>query len=307
MAVALVGAGGAWAAEPAPPKKLRVGFQKYGTLIVLKAEGTLERKLKDKGVEVSWAEFQGGVKVLEALKVGAIDFGVAGDAPPVVAQAGGASFVYVGVEPPSPKGEAVLVRADSPFQTVADLKGKRVATSRGGNAHYLTLRALAGAGLSGSDVSWTWLFPADARSAIETGAIDAWGVWDPFLAAAQQTGKLRVLADGVSAGVANYQFFLASRAFATAHPDIVNVILEEIADIDRRAKQDPAPIVEAVAAATGIDKAVVDVAIRRMGFGVTPLSAEIVASQQALADTFRKEGIIDKAIDVREAVLAVSQ
>ncbi|GLK69002.1 aliphatic sulfonate ABC transporter substrate-binding protein [Hansschlegelia plantiphila] len=306
-ALLLVSASAAAEAEGSSIETLRLGFQKYGTLIVLKAEGSLERRLKDKGIAVTWAEFQGGVKVLEALRVGAIDFGTTGDAPPVIAQAQGAPFVYVAVEPPAPHGEALVVRADSPFQTVSDLKGKRIATSRGGNAHYLSLQSLAAAGLSGKDVTWSWLFPADARPALESGAVDAWGVWDPFLAGAQKGGQLRVLADGATAGVANHQFFLASRDLADKHPEIVAIILDELAKIDQRALQDPTLIVAAVADATGIDREALDVAIRRMGFGVKPLTAEIVDSQQKLADAFLKEGIIDNPITVQDNVAGASR
>ena len=107
-------------------KVVRIGFQKYGKLVLLKSKGTLEDKLKAAGYKVVWTEFPSGPPLLEALNVGAIDFGHAGEAPPIFGQAAGAPFLYVAHEPPAPEGEAILVPRESPIKTVADLRGKKV-------------------------------------------------------------------------------------------------------------------------------------------------------------------------------------
>ena len=97
-------------------KVVRIGFQKYGKLVLLKSKGTLEEKLKTVGYKVVWTEFPSGPPLLEALNVGAIDFGNTGEAPPIFAQAAGAPIQYVAYEPPAPKGEAILVPKDSKLQ-----------------------------------------------------------------------------------------------------------------------------------------------------------------------------------------------
>jgi len=119
--------GPAWADE----KTIRIGFQKYGTLILLKGQGVLEKALEPLGYSVSWTEFPAGPQLLEGLNVGAIDFGSTGEAPPIFAQAAGAPLVYVAHEPPAPRGEAILVPKDSAIQKVADLKGRKVALNKG--------------------------------------------------------------------------------------------------------------------------------------------------------------------------------
>ena len=96
----------------AQEKVVRIGFQKYGKLVLLKSKGTLEPKLKALGYSVAWTEFPSGPPLLEALNVGAIDFGNTGEAPPIFAQAAGAPIQYVAYEPPAPKGEAILVPKD---------------------------------------------------------------------------------------------------------------------------------------------------------------------------------------------------
>ena len=163
---------------------LRIGYQKYGTLVLLKSSGALEKRLAEQGVEVKWTEFPGGPQLLEGLNVGSVDFGVTGETPPVFAQAAGADLLYVAHEPPAPTGEAILVPKDSPIKSVAELKGKKVALNKGSNVHYLLVRALEEANLSITDITPVYLPPADARAAFERGSVDAWVIWDPFQAAA---------------------------------------------------------------------------------------------------------------------------
>lgn len=288
------------------PKQLRVGYQKYGTLVMLKAKRRLENYFAPLGTEVTWTEFPGGVKVMEALNVGSIDFGVTGDGPAIIAQAANAPFVYVGFEPPTPEGVAILVKNDSPIQSVADLKGKRIATSKGGNAHHLALRCLEKAGLKHSDVEWLFLFPADARVAFERGNIDAWGLWDPFLAGVQVDIQPRVLADGKYANVSNHQFYVASRDFAEKSPMALKTLLIEIDRIDQESKDDPASVAKVLAPTIGMQPEAVERALRRMGYGVKAPTVEVIASQQSVADLFFSSGLIPKSVKVSEAVLARS-
>src|SRR5258707_8724036 len=104
--------------------KLRIGVQKYGTLVLLQLRGTLAQRLATAGVRVEWAEFPSGPPLLEALAAGSIDFGTTGEVPPVFAQAAGSPLLYVGVEPSAPAGEAILVARESPIRALADLTGK---------------------------------------------------------------------------------------------------------------------------------------------------------------------------------------
>ncbi len=217
LAIALSATGDAAAADA--PAKVRIGFQKSSTLInVLKANGELEKGLADLGVSVTWSEFPSGLPLLEALNVGAIDVsGDVADTVPVFAQAAGAKLTYLASEAPSPTAQALLVRADSPIKSVADLKGKKVAVTKGAGSHYLLIALLAKAGLKFKDVEPAYLTPADGRAAFEKGAVDAWVTWDPFVAAAQKQSAVRVVADGT--GVADYQrYYLASSAYAADRP-----------------------------------------------------------------------------------------
>ena len=110
-------------------EQLRIGYQKSAAnLVIVKQQGALEKRFPN--TKVAWIEFPAGPQLLEALSVGALEFGMTGDSPPVFAQAAGKDLVYVGAEPPKPDSSAILVLRDSPLKTLADLKGKKVACKR---------------------------------------------------------------------------------------------------------------------------------------------------------------------------------
>jgi sulfonate transport system substrate-binding protein len=280
---------------------VRIGYQKYGTLVLLKTKGILEEKLQPLGYTVEWTEFPAGPQLLEALNVGAIDYGTTGEAPPIFAQAAGAPLVYVGYEPPAPKGEAILVAADSPLQTVADLKGKNVALNKGSNVHYLLVKALEKAGIGYPDIKTSFLPPADARAAFEKGAVDAWVIWDPFLAAAEAATGARELANGEGV-VENHQFYLSSRSFAESHPDIVDVIYNSLGEIDAWVRGNPGEVAAQFSPALGIPAPILEVAVGRQSYGIKPIDDDVVAKQQKIADAFFELGLIPSAIKIADAV-----
>lgn len=286
------------------PAEVRIGYQKYGTLTLLKGRGTLEKRLASKGVTVKWTEFPAGPVLLEGLNVGSIDFGTVGEAPPIFAQAAGADLVYVGHEPPSPKSEAIVVPKGSTLRTLADLKGKKIALNKGSNVHYLLVKALERAGVPYKDVQTVFMPPADARAAFERGAVDAWAIWDPFLAAAEKQIGARVLADGTGL-VANHQFYLASRSYAEKHPDIVAIVIDELAKVDEWGKQNLAEVAAVLAGQTGLEPAVLELAAQRYAYGVKPVSPTVIAEQQKIADVFTSLKLIPAAIVVKDAQLAV--
>lgn len=194
-------------------------------------------------------------------------------------------MVYVATTPPSPASEAILVKADSPIRNVTDLKGKKVALNKGSNVHYFLVKALASAGLQPADIQPVYLPPADARPAFERGRVDAWAIWDPFYAAAQQAGGVRVLVDGKGL-VANREFFLATQTFVKEHPDLLSLLLEELNNVSQWARENPRGVAALLAPELGMDTATVEQAAKRRAYGVEPLVEHVVAEQQHIADTF---------------------
>src|SRR5467141_1621065 len=183
-------------AAVAQEKVVRIGHQTVGAFALLKPRGVLEERLKPLGYTVSWKQYPSGPQLLEAVKVGEVDFAHSGEAPPIFAQAAGARLLYIGHEPAAPKTEAILVPKDSPIETVGELKGKKIGLNKGSNVHYLLVRALEKAGLKYTDVEVVYLPPAAGRAAFEKGAIDAWVIWEPYRTAAEMALSARTLADG---------------------------------------------------------------------------------------------------------------
>jgi sulfonate transport system substrate-binding protein len=278
-----------------------IGYQKYGTLIILKEKGTLEKALAPLGYSVRWAEFFAGPPLLEAMGAGAVVFGTTGETPPVFAQAGGSPVVYVGVEPPAPDGEAIIVPKDSTLRTLADLRGKTVGVTKGSNAHYLLLSALASAQLAPADIKTVFLAPADARAAFEAGKLDAWSIWDPYLAAAGAATGARILSSGVGL-ISNHQFYLASHDFAAAHPEIVRAILTQIAAVDAWSAAHKPDVSQLLSERVGLPLPVVTASVDRLTYGVGPITPEIVAKQQQIADTLFRLHVIPSHVSVGDIV-----
>lgn len=294
-----------WVPVQAADQALRVGYQKGGGLLaVLKAQGTLERAFAAQGYHLSWREFQAGPQLLEALNAGSIDVGYTGSPPPIFAQAAGIDLVYLGAEPASEAVEAILVPDASPIHDVAGLKGRKVAVQKGSSANFLLVAALEKAGLGFKDIQPVYLPPADARAAFASGSVDAWVVWDPYLAAIQQSQPVRVLADYKGLLHAN-SFYEGSRRFASAHPEAIRLLLAELAQAGAWANAHKPEVSRILAAQIGLPEAVIATWQARTRYGATALTPEIIAVQQQTADIFHAQGLIPRAVDVSQAVWQV--
>ncbi len=289
-----------WAADTG--KVVRIGYQKSGALLLVKADGSLEKKLAPLGYRVEWREFPSGPPVLEALNAGALDVAHSGDAPLVLAQAAGVPFLYFGVSMVSPESSGIVVPKGSALQTLAELKGKKVAFAKGSSSHYLVARALQSAGLTFADIKPIYLQPPDARAALQSGTIDAWAVWDPFLAAAEIDAEARSLTTGSKLSP-HREFYFGRSDFVKENPALVSALLEVLQTSGAQAMADPKATAAFLAPKLGISLAVMERSeARKQRYGGEPLSGQAIADQQQVADTFFKLGLIPKAIRVEDLV-----
>lgn len=294
LALALL-SGGVGAAEP---KTLRIGLQKSSTLIsLLRQDGSLEKALEPLGVTVSWHEFTSGLPIMEALNAGQIDLSAdVADTVPIFAQAAQARITYVAEEAASPTAQAILVAADSPIKSVADLKGRKVAVTKGAGSHYLLLAALAGESLPFKAINPAYLTPADGRAALASGNVDAWVAWDPFLSAAQQQTGARVLRDGT--GLSLYKrYYLASDTYAGRRPDVLAVVVAKLGETGAWVKANPAEAARRLGLLWKLDEAVVLQANERRSYKVDLVRRDGLKEQQTIADAFRAEGLLPRAVD----------
>src|SRR5215204_4962798 len=273
--------------------EVRIGYQKgSANLLVLKAEGALEERLGKLDYTVTWSEFSSGPPLLEALNAGSIDFGATGAPPPIFAQAAGADLIYALASKPSPRTQAIIVPADSPIQTPADLAGKKVAVTKGSSANALLVRALRAGGLDWGDAEAVYLLPADAKAAFEGGSVDAWSIWDPYYAVEEVASDARTIATDGSVGSPNRAFYLASRTFAQESDEALQILEQALTESEQWSADHPQEVAQLVSGETGLDVDTLLKAEARRSFGIEPITHEIVADQQALADLFLEIGLI---------------
>jgi sulfonate transport system substrate-binding protein len=283
--------------------KLRIGFQKSSSLLILlKGAGTLEKRLEPLGVTVEWSEFTSGLPMVEALNTGALDLSAdVADTVPLFAQAAGAEFTYFLEEKPSPTAEGIVVRKDSPIKSLADLKGKKLAVAKASGAHYLTVAALNTVGLDfNKDVSISYLQPADARTALESGSVDAWAIWDPYLATVQVQSDARVIADGSTVGVSYTRFYPIASAYAKRNPEVLKILAEELTKIGKWVKANPDEAAKVHAPLVGLDEKTVKMANSRRSYAVSTVESSALAEQQKIADLFIAGGLLAKPIKVSD-------
>jgi sulfonate transport system substrate-binding protein len=282
---------------------LRIGYQKAAsTLVLLKAHGTLEKKLAPLNVEVKWLEFAAGPQLLEGLNLGSIDFGYVGEVPPIFALAAGAPLVYTAYELPTPEAEGILVPKDSPIRTITDLRGKKVAFNKGSDVHWLVVKALEDAGLKYGDIQPAYLAPADARAAFQNGAIDAWAIWDPFFVAAQRQIGARVLT--TAKGIVNrYQYFVSTRSFSEKNAEVVKIVLQELGEIGQWVRDNYAEAAKELAPIQGLEPDIVEASLRHYEHIYKPIDDAVLADQQRIADSFYKLKLIPQKLSVKDAVV----
>jgi sulfonate transport system substrate-binding protein len=287
----------------AKAETLRIGYQKAAsTLVLLKAHGTLEKKLAPLHVDVKWLEFAAGPQLLEGLNLNSIDFGYVGEVPPIFALAAGAPLVYTAYELPSPEAEGILVPKDSSIRTIADLKGKKIAFNKGSDVHWLVVKALEDAGLKYSDVQAAYLAPADARAAFQNGAVDAWAIWDPFFVAAQRQLGARVLT--TAKGIVNrHQYFVSTRGFSEKNPEVVKILMEELGEVGQWIRDNYAQAANELAPIQGLDPEIIEAGLRHYEHIYKPIDDAVLADQQRIADTFYELKLIPQKLTVRDAVV----
>ena len=279
----------------APP--LKIGYQRSGVLLLAKSRGVVAGALRPRKLE--WVEFPSGPPLLEALNAGAVDFGATGDAPPIFAQAAGAPLRYVAVQPVGGESEAVIVPPSSELKSASDLRGKRIAFAKASSSHLLVVKVLASVGLGLTDVHPVYLAPTDAASAFARKAVDAWATWDPYLALAQRDQNARILVSGTSVAK-TASFYLASKSLVEGAPDALATLLDALRVEAAWGESHLGEAVKIVADGSGLPPDIVEITLRRGVLAVDPITADVMARQQASADIFRSIGVIPERVSVAD-------
>jgi sulfonate transport system substrate-binding protein len=298
LVVVLLG-GGIWAwygrVVSAGPV-LNIGSQRGGTKALMIASGAL----KGAPYRVQWSEFPAAQNLLEAIGAGAVDVGMVGDAPFQFAYQSGQPIVAVTAQSAQnrPAGAlAILVPKSSLVRTLRDLRGKRIATTRGSVGHYLILKALEREGLKPDDVRIVFLSPGDTKAAFDSGSIDAWSTWTPYTVSAIQQGA-RIVADG--------RDYMAGYGFDAANIRSVEDKRPQIADFERRqekaliwAKTHPEDYGRMLARETGLPYPIALFHAVHVARTQAPFDAKLKAEERDVVATFRRAGLLagDRPLD----------
>ena len=278
---------------------LDISYQRSSTLwIVLKNNGQLEQRLKPLGFTVNWHEFSTGL--LSSLNAGSVDLHAdVADAFALFTQAADAPLTYYARENSSPGAQAIIGQDASPIHSVAELKGKTVAVSKGSGSNFLLTSALNKAGLTLADITPRYLEAPDGGAAFANGSVDAWVIWDPFLATQQLDHQVRVLADGKD-GLADYnRFYLATTKFAKAHPEVLQVTFDTLRETGQWVKAHPEQAAHILGPLWGnIDQATVELANSRRSYDIIPVKVDELAEQQRIADTYYAARLIPKPLKI---------
>ncbi|MDY0926946.1 sigma-54-dependent Fis family transcriptional regulator [Enterobacter sp. CFBP8995] len=282
-------------------RELRIGYQKFGNLGVLKARQSLEHCFAQQGISVLWSEFPAGPQLLYALQNNEIDFGTTGEVPPIFAQASGNAVTYIAWEPPAPSSVGIVVPHDSDIRTISDLRGKRISVNKGSNVHWLLLQLLEEAGIGLDELKVVYAPPKYPLTASDYLSVDAWMMWDPLLSAAESNPELRILVNG-EGRVRNHQFYLARRDYVEQHNDILRQLVESLQQTGLFIDSHRHEASQLLAQELGLEVASVERALTRRSHKTRAMAFEVIKEQQTIADRFYALGLITKPVRVRDAV-----
>jgi sulfonate transport system substrate-binding protein len=239
---------------------LTLDFATYNPLsLIIKDQGWLESELGD-DVTVTWVQSAGSNKANEALRAGAIDVGSTAGSAALLARSNGSPIQTIGIYT-QPNWAALLVPTGSDIDTVADLAGRTVAATKGTDPYFFLLQALGEAGLGLEDISLQNLQHADGKTALETGAVDAWAGLDPLLSTSVANGASEIIYDNVAFN--SYGFLNATESFITNHPDLAQLVVDAYEKARAWALENPDETAAILAEVAGIELAIAEATIER--------------------------------------------
>ncbi len=284
------------AAHATETTKLRLDYAYYNPVsLILKREKYLEQALP--GVTVEWTLSQGSNKALEFLNAGSIDLGSTAGSAALLARANGnpikAIYIYS-----QPEWTALVVPEGSPLKTLADLKGKKIAVTRGTDPHIFLLRALDSVGLGERDVRIVPLQHPEGRLALQRGDVDAWSGLDPFMAQAELESKARLLFRDASLNT--YGFLNVREAFAKQNPETVERLLRAYEQARRQALADPKATARVLAEASKLSEDVAAKQIERTNLTNPVIGDEHLKAIVAAGAVLKKSGVVPEDTDVEK-------
>lgn len=283
-----------------PPSEIRLDYAYYApTSLILKDQGILEQRLADRNINVRWVQSLGSNRALEYLNSNSIDFGSTAGLASVLSRANGSPIkvVYVASRP---EWTALVVPKDSPIQSVADLRGKKIAATKGTDPYLFLLRTLNEAGLDKNDVEIIHLQHPDGRVALQQGQVDAWAGLDPHMAASEIQEGAHLLyrnLDFNSYGVLNVR-----ESYASEQPELVKEVIAAYEQAREWAIANPEGTAELLARESGLPLEVARLQLSRTDFSNPLPGQEHIDALQAAASILVEEKLVRRGANAERAV-----
>jgi sulfonate transport system substrate-binding protein len=295
---------GTGAAQAAQPAEIRLDYAYYSyyspSSLVLKHFGWAEQEFAKQGIKVKWVLSAGSNRALEYLNSGSVDFASTAGLAALLSRANGnpVKSVYIFSKP---EWTALVVPANSKIKSVRDLKGKKIAATKGTDPYLFLLRSLNQAGLSRSDIEHVSLQHADGRTALEQGRVDAWAGLDPMMASAELESGARLLYRNVTFNT--YGFLNTTDTFSQKSPDLVRRVIGLYEQARRWLLANPEAGAALLAEAAGISPNVAKLQLSRNDFSKPVPGTEQIQALQAAVPILREEALVKPDVDLAQAIL----
>ncbi len=273
-----------------------------GPFSLARSKGWFDEEFAKYGVKVEWAEFQSGPPMTEAIAANRLDFAGLGNLPVVAAQAADIPFTEISKIIEGKNNVAILVPKDSNITKIEELKGKKIAVAKGSNAYNFLYRGLDKSGLKPSDVEIIQLQPNEAQPAFDTGAVDAWATWDPYITTNELSGKANILADGESLDILSPSFLIVRNKVAEEYPELVTAFLKVYEQARVWESQHEEETNKLYAEQLHVDEAILKAMRQRNASINLPIGPEVIEQQQLTADFQLEQKTIRKQIDTSKVV-----
>ena len=299
LMVGLLPTGALFAADV--PSVINIDWATYNPVsMILKDKGWLEKEFEKDGIKVRWVQTLGSNKALEFLNAGSIDFGSTAGSAALVAKINGnpikAIYVYS-----RPEWTALVTRKDSAISKIADLKGKRVAVTRGTDPHIFLVRALLSAGLSEKDIQPVLLQHPDGKTALIRGDVDAWAGLDPMMAQAEIEDGAKLFYRNAAAYT--WGILIVREQFAKDHPDLVKRVLAVYEQARKYSLAHYDELKAVFIAVTKLSDTVVDKQLKeRTGLTYNKIGAQQRDSILAAGIALQQAGVIPANVDVKKVL-----
>lgn len=297
-AVLLAATGFAQAADQ--PREIRLDFAYYSpSSLVLKKFGWLEQEFKADNIPVKWVHSHGSNRSLEYLNSGSVDFGSTAGLAAVLSKANGNPIkgVYIFSRP---EWTALVVLKDSPINSIKDLKGKKVAATKGTDPYLFLLRSLHTAGLTKRDIQHVSLQHADGRAALEQGKVDAWAGLDPLMAASEVDAGSKLIYRNVAFNT--YGFLNTTESFAGKYPEHVKRVITAYEKARKWIIANPDETAKIISEEARLSLPVAKLQLKRTDLRNPVPGVEHVKALKAAASILIEEDLVRKGTDVNKVI-----